>query len=423
MVPAFPSLRHFFDGAFVRVRRQRLAAACMIIPGASQAALEADITTSKGVVTVVLEHTGAPQAVANFMTLAQGSRNRVDSRSGAVSNDPAFNGLAFHDVVNDAGDKRAVCGSIDGSGTDRPGFTILDDLNSPLIRQPYVIAFASDGPNTGGSRFYLTGNVAMPERNGRDVVFGSVPSVASRQVIDQILAAGDGASTFQSVAFRRTDASAVAFDELAVPLPVVTALPSAPLLVTPGANVRLGLTRTLSTSLRASASPDLAGWEPVLESFLGADDPVPAGFPVIEPAAPVRRFYHFALTQSPGAGGAAGFAGRTLMVDSPGTGEIIYTFDATGLGGTFVNTPLPGFPLTFDGPFTVTPDIPAEFDAYCFSVGIHAPALGGSPTSWIRGGFDSVGEDEVTGRHITIFYQEDMTPAFEESGVLELSRP
>ena len=423
MVPALPALRHRFHAVLARFRPQHVAVACLVIPAASHAALEADIATSRGVVTVVMEHAKAPRAVANFITLAQGTRNHVKPQSGAVSNDPAFNGLVFHDVVNDGDDKRAVCGSLDGSGTDRPGFTILDDLDPALTHQPYVIAFASDGPNTGGSRFYFTGNVAMPTRDGRDVVFGTIPSLASRQVIDQILFAGDGASTIQSVSFRRTDAAAVAFNELTVPLPVVTAPSNAPLLVTPGVSVKLGLTRSSTTTLRASASPDLMAWAPVLESFLGLDDPIPAGFPVIENVAPARRFYHFAVTQSPGAGGAARLAGRKLEINSPGTGKIVYTFDSTGLAGNLVNTPLPGDPLTFSGPFTVMADIPAEYDAYCFSVVIHAPALGGSPVNWICGGLDIVGSQSITGRHVTSFYRDDMSPTFEESGALILSRP
>lgn len=409
--------------ARVRPRCLAFLAALLLVTASSDAALEADLATSRGVVTVVLEHAKAPRAVANFMTLAEGRRSWVDSRSGAVSNDPLFGGLAFHQVVNTSGDKRAACGSRDGSGSDRPGFTIQDDLDSSLTHQPYVIAFASDGPNTGGSRFYLTGNVTMSQRDGRDVVFGSIPSTASRQVVDQILAAGAGSTTLQAVTIRRTDPAAVGFDELAVPLPAVTAPSSAVLSAMPGAAVTLGISRMASTTLRASASSDLVAWTPVFRNFIGPDDAVPPGTSVIETAVAPRRFYHFAVTDYPDAGGAAGFANRTLVIHTPGTGEITYTFDATGLAGTYLNVPLPGFPLTFSGPFTVRTEIPAEYDAYRFSILIYADGLGGSPMNWIRGGFDVVSPSSVGGRQVTSFYDASMSPVFEDSGSLWLSRP
>lgn len=386
------------------------------------AALEADITTSKGVVTVVLEYVKAPRAVANFMTLADGSRRWVDSRNGAVNDGPFYPGLTFHQVEDTAGSKLAEFGSKDGSGTDDPGYRFPDELDGTLIHEPYVMAYASDGPNGNGSRVYFTGNVSIPDRDDRNVVFGKIPSVAGRQVIDTIIAAGNGGTTILSVSFRRTDPAAQDFDETAVSLPVVHPV-AGPLGVTPGVSVRLHAPRGVMTTLQAHASVDLAAWTPHFRSFVGLDDVVPSQPETIDSADQSRRFYHFSLVEFPGAGGASDFAGRTLTITTPGTGPIVYEFDATGLAGTYLNTPIPGEQLFFRGDFTVRPEIPARYDAYGFSVLLYAEGLGGAPMNWIRGGYDTVGVGSVTGRQVIGLYDVELNPVFEDSGSLELSRP
>jgi hypothetical protein len=95
----------------VRAVRLLILMVMGLLAGRARAALEADITTSRGVVTVVLEHAKAPRAVANFMTLADGSRHWVDSRNGAVNDGPFYPGLSFHRVENTAGSKLAEFGS------------------------------------------------------------------------------------------------------------------------------------------------------------------------------------------------------------------------------------------------------------------------------------------------------------------------
>jgi peptidyl-prolyl cis-trans isomerase A (cyclophilin A) len=394
----------------------------VLLASAARANLEADITTSQGMVTVVLEHARAPRAVANFMTLADGSRRWVDSRNGAVNDGPFYAGLAFHRVENTAGSKLAECGSMDGSGSDDPGFRFPDEVDETLIHEPYVMAYASEGPNTNGSRFYFTGNVSIPDRDGRNVVFGKIPSAAGRQVIDAIIAAGEGGTTLISVSIRRTDPAAEAFDETAVPLPVVHPV-SGGLGVTPGVAARMDAPRGVMTTLQAHASEDLAGWEPHFRSFVGIDDAVPTQPEVIDAAEVPRRFYQFSRVDFPDAGGASDFAGRTLVINTPGTGPISYEFDESGLAGTYLNTPLPGAPLFFSGPFHVRTEIPARYDAHGFSVLLYADGLGGAPMNWIRGGYDEIGPGAVTGRQITGLFDAEMNPVFEDSGDMELSRP
>ena len=82
-----------------------------------------------------------------------------------------FNGLAWHRVVPNFvvqdGDPR-------GDGEGGPGYTIRDELN----QRPYLrgtVGMALDGPDTGGSQFFIT-HSPQPHLDGRYTVFGRVVS-------------------------------------------------------------------------------------------------------------------------------------------------------------------------------------------------------------------------------------------------------
>ena len=382
--------------------------------------MEADIITSRGTVTIQLEHVKTPRAVANFITLAQGSRSWVDSRSGAVKDDPFFAGLPFFRVENTGSSKFAESGSLSGNGTDDPGYTILDEFDASLVHTPYVIAMSSGGPNTGGSRFYLTGNVSMPLRDNRHVVIGSIPSGASRLVVDHILSAGADATTITSVVIRRTG-TALTFDEFSVPLPHVGTVDGS-LAVQRNVAANLVFPRTASTVVRAHASTDLQTWLPHYHSFVGLDDAIPSPVQKLDNADLSRRFYNLSLTAYPDAGGPAGFANRTLTIDAPGFGEIVYDFNPAGTGGSYVNIPAPGFP-PFTGSFTVQADPPPRYEGYYVHILLATPGLGGAASTEIRGGFDTIGQDSVTGRSRTSLLDAEKDLIFEDEGTLELTRP
>ena len=397
------------------------ACAFLAILSQAQAALEADIVTSRGTVTVQLEYVKTPKAVANFITLAQGSRAWVDSRNGAVKQEPFFAGLSFHAVENTGDSKLAWSGSRTGNGTDDPGYTFQDEFDASLDHDPYVIAMASNGPNTNGSRFYLTGNLEMAGRNNRNVVFGKIPSAGSRTVVDQILSAGAGATTITSIAIRRTDPAAIAFDPTAVGLPVVSPLSPA-LIVERNWSTNIIYPRTAATVLRAYSSTDLQAWGPHFRSFVGLGDSFPAPIQTIDNAAAQRRFYHFSLTTYPAAGGAATFASRIFTVEAEGFGEIVYEFNAEGNGGSYINTPGPGFP-PFIGTFTIRPEIAPYYDGYAFRLLVQVSNMGGAKFNLIRGGFDQIVTGKVTGRNLTALWTSEMDLIFEDQGSLELTRP
>lgn len=413
--PRFPS-RGFFASAL---------AVLALIPTISRAALEADVTTSRGVVTIDLGYTQAPRAVANFITLAEGSRSWVDSSSGAVNSGPCYDGLTFHKVENTASSKIAETGSHDGSGNDDAGFTVLDEFHPALTHQPYVVAMASEGPNTGGCRWYFAGDLAMPARDGRSVVFGKVTSAASRAIIDSILSGGAGTTTVTGISIRRTDPAAEAFDESAVALPEVAPVTSG-LSVQPGIAVKLDFPQPAATVLRAKSSLDLTGWTPHFRNFTGIDNTLPPALQSIDGASAPRRFYNLSFTAYPGAGGTSTFANRTLTTETSHTGKLTYQFDASGMAGTYSNQPFPDFPPLDTGTFTIRTDFPPHFDAYCFRMLVQTSGLGDTKNHWIRGGFDTVAPGKITGRQISDFYSANMTLIFPEPEPdmpLELSRP
>ena len=177
-----------------------------------QAELLAHFQTSLGNVVVELQHQKAPQAVANFITMAEATRTRIHPITGAVIRSPLYIGEKFFRVVNDANFKIAQTGSGTGTNSGGPGFTFRDEFDPTLTHVPYVLSMANSGPNTNGSQIFFTGNSSPHHLDNVHTIFGLIPDPASRTVIDAIIAAGSGGSTITGLTFSRTDAAAVAFN-------------------------------------------------------------------------------------------------------------------------------------------------------------------------------------------------------------------
>ena len=391
--------------------------------GAARAALEVDFVTTRGTITAVMEYTKTPKTVANLITLAEGTRRWVDPRDGAVRSAPFFNGLTFHRVTNSASVKTAETGSPCGNDTDHPGYGFPDEFDASLTHVPYVLSMSNSGPNTNGARFCFTGNATISDRNGLNTVFGKVVSTASRTVIDNILAAGAGATTITAVQVRATDPAAAAFDELAVSLPVVQGV-AGNLAVQPGVAVNWLGSQPAASVLRAYQSTDLAAWTSHFRHMVGLDDVPPTVGLQIDSADVPRRFYRFSLATCPDAGGVTTFANRRLTIESAGTGTLIYQFNAAGTGGTYENILFPGEDPFFAGAFEVRDEIVKVLEPYSFRVLLRANGLGSAPFNLIFGGLDAVAPNMVTGHHVTRFLSSPTAGTFyEDKGGLTLSRP
>jgi peptidyl-prolyl cis-trans isomerase A (cyclophilin A) len=97
----------------------------------------------------------APKAVANFIGLAQGTKDWKDPWTGkTVHGKPLYDGVTFHRVIPEfmiqGGDPSAT-----GSGN--VGIRFEDELHADLLfDKPGRLAMANAGPNTNSSQFFIT---------------------------------------------------------------------------------------------------------------------------------------------------------------------------------------------------------------------------------------------------------------------------
>ena len=148
--------------------------------------LFATLHTSTGDIRIQLFPDHAPKTVANFVELADGSRDWQDPRTGQTkSGTPLYDGTQFHRVISgfmiQGGDPL-------GTGTGGPGYRFGDEFHPELqFDKPYLLAMANAGPNTNGSQFFIT--VAPTSwLNFKHTIFGEVADDDSRRVVDTIAA-------------------------------------------------------------------------------------------------------------------------------------------------------------------------------------------------------------------------------------------
>jgi len=131
----------------------------------------AQFTTSEGNFTVELFEKDAPKTVANFIGLAEGTKEWTDPKTGAAVKKPYYNGLIFHRVIPDF---MIQGGDPLGTGTGGPGYTFADEFQSGRkLDKAGILAMANRGPNTNGGQFFIT-LAPTPWLNGKHTVFGEV---------------------------------------------------------------------------------------------------------------------------------------------------------------------------------------------------------------------------------------------------------
>lgn len=151
----------------------------------------ATIKTNKGDIKVDLFDFQAPKTVANFIGLADGSKEWRDPRTGKTGGGALYKGVPFHRVISgfmiQGGDPL-------GTGTGGPGYQFADEFHPELsFDRPYLLAMANAGPGTNGSQFFIT-VAATNWLNRKHTIFGEVTDPASRAVVDAIAAAETGAN-------------------------------------------------------------------------------------------------------------------------------------------------------------------------------------------------------------------------------------
>ena len=152
--------------------------------------LYATLSTSEGDIRLQLFPNHAPKTVANFVELAEGTREWTDPRNGNRSTDKLYDGTVFHRVISgfmiQGGDPL-------GTGTGGPGYRFNDEIHPELaFTKPYLLAMANAGPGTNGSQFFIT-VAATQWLTGKHTIFGEVADADSRAVVDSIATTAVGA--------------------------------------------------------------------------------------------------------------------------------------------------------------------------------------------------------------------------------------
>ena len=148
----------------------------------------ATLHTTKGDIEIRLFSDHAPKTVANFVELAEGTKEWKDPRSGSKTTTKLYDGTVFHRVIDgfmiQGGDPL-------GSGRGGPGYQFADEFHPELaFNRPYLLAMANAGPNTNGSQFFITVG-PTPHLNRKHTIFGEVTK--GSDVVDAIATASTAA--------------------------------------------------------------------------------------------------------------------------------------------------------------------------------------------------------------------------------------
>lgn len=146
--------------------------------------LYAQMETNKGTMTIELFEEDAPLTVANFVGLAEGTKENKAKPLGT----PFYDGIVFHRVIKDF---MIQGGDPDGKGTGGPGYSFEDEFFSDRKHDTKgILSMANSGPATNGSQFFIT-EVPTPWLDGRHTIFGQV--IEGLEVVDAIANVEKGA--------------------------------------------------------------------------------------------------------------------------------------------------------------------------------------------------------------------------------------
>ncbi len=153
--------------------------------------LFATLRTNRGDIVIKLFPNHAPKTVANFVGLADGTREWVDPRTGQQGEGGLYDGTVFHRVIKgfmlQGGDPL-------GTGTGGPGYQFADEFHPDLaFTRPFLLAMANAGPGTNGSQFFIT---VAPTTwlTRKHTIFGEVLDEGSRKIVSEIAVTETGAN-------------------------------------------------------------------------------------------------------------------------------------------------------------------------------------------------------------------------------------
>jgi peptidyl-prolyl cis-trans isomerase A (cyclophilin A) len=160
-------------------------------PAQTAAGPTAIIQTSAGNLTCTLFPKQAPIGVANFIGLAEGTKDWTSPVSHAKKHGvPLYDGTIFHRVIPEF---MIQGGDPAGNGSGDPGYAFKNETSPDLkFDRPGRLAYANAGPGTNGSQFFIT-EVPYASLNGGYTIFGQCDD-ASVALVKQIARTGRDAN-------------------------------------------------------------------------------------------------------------------------------------------------------------------------------------------------------------------------------------
>jgi peptidyl-prolyl cis-trans isomerase A (cyclophilin A) len=164
----------------------------------------------------------APIGVANFIGLANGSKDWTNPVTHAKKHGvPLYDGTIFHRVIPEF---MIQGGDPAGTGEGDPGYKFKNETSSTVtFDQPGRLAYANAGPDTNGSQFFITEDVAHSKHlSGGYTIFGQCDDAAVELVKKIARMATDGETPLRPIKITHIEihrAGAAAAKPAAAPKP------------------------------------------------------------------------------------------------------------------------------------------------------------------------------------------------------------
>jgi len=138
----------------------------------------AEFVTSEGTFVAELFYKKTPLTVANFVALAEGNQDMVDT---TYKGKKFYNGLTFHRIIDGF---MIQGGDPDGTGAGGPGYKFPDEFDESLKHDSKgMLSMANAGPGTNGSQFFIT-LAPTNHLDNRHSIFGEI--VVGQDIVDAI---------------------------------------------------------------------------------------------------------------------------------------------------------------------------------------------------------------------------------------------
>ena len=146
--------------------------------------------TSEGNIVARLLDKEAPKTVANFVGLAEGTKEFTNEKTGQKEKRPFYDGLIFHSVIPQF---MIQGGCPHGNGMGGPGYKFADEFHPSLKHSKAgMLSMANAGPNTNGSQFFVITGQSGVQLPSNYTLFGQVTSgLETAQKIEALANPGD----------------------------------------------------------------------------------------------------------------------------------------------------------------------------------------------------------------------------------------